>query len=404
MPTPRVSSNVFERWTPIWHFFFYVMIAVSTFLVLNSGDPIPASRNVVLALTGSLTVWHWFMLVRLGRDQRNRPKRVAIYLAGATLVSAVLLGIHPAFLMIAMSLYNQVFAFMVMRWAIPGSIVLTAVIAAMMTRTGGLTTAVAVTVGAVSALVFARFLSASSDESEKRRELIEELERTREQLALAERLAGMTEERHRIARELHDTVTQQLIGIVMHLDALASNEQRFAREPERAKEAVDQSLALARDGLAEARRLVWAAVPEQLETGSLTNAVRAAVDRLSKDAKVESECVLGPEIDALPVSVQSLVLRGVQEALANVRKHARAKRVTVTATAEDDFLAVDIHDDGIGFDPAAAAAPAASSSFKGSGFGLRGLRERVEGLAGTLSIESNGVGGGTAVAFHVPLK
>src|SRR5262249_2158659 len=143
------------------------------------------------------------------------------------------------------------------------------------------TSALILMVGAGAALLFALFLSATSDESDKRRALIDELERTREQLALAERLAGQTEERHRIGRELHDTVTQQLVGIVMHLEAAKRD------EADKAREAVDSSLRLAREGLAEARRLVWAERPSQLEGSSLSRALRDSAQRVTKDAGID---------------------------------------------------------------------------------------------------------------------
>jgi signal transduction histidine kinase len=236
-------------------------------------------------------------------------------------------------------------------------------------------------------------LRATSDESEKRRELIEELERTREQLAFAERLAGMTEERHRIGRELHDTVTQQLIGIVMHLEAGNAMDQDGARA------ALESSLRLAREGLAEARRLVWAERPAQLEGGSLSRALETATERVANEGGLEIERVVGEDIDALPAALQTLALRGVQEALANVRKHAKARHVVVTVAVSDDLLAVDVQDDGVGFDARIPDGPSA----RGLGFGLRGLRERLEVLGGTLSVESRR-GQGTTLAMHVPLR
>src|SRR5262249_54798642 len=98
-------------------------------------------------------------------------------------------------------------------------------------------------------------------------------------------------------------------------------------------------------------------------------------------------------------AVQTLVLRGVQEALANVRKHAHARHVQVSISASDDFLTLDVQDDGMGFD---ARIPETAKA-GGAGFGLRGLSERVQALGGSLTIESER-GAGTTVAIHVPLK
>jgi signal transduction histidine kinase len=383
------KKDVSDRWTPVWHAFFYAMIAVANVLsALNAGRVSPSVAGLSAALAG----WHWLMLVRPGAGHRERPRQVALYLPPAFVASGVLVAIDPVFLMVAMTLYNQVFAFMAIRLAVPFAVVLTVTIALAVTRGGDAAGLVVVVICSMAALLFALYLNASSDESRKRRELIEELERTRAELAFAERLAGMTEERRRIARELHDTVTQQLVGIVMHLEAAREG------DAEEIQDALERTLGLAREGLAEARRMVWAERPAQLERASLTTALLAATERVSNETGLRIDNAFGDELDALPAPVQALVLRGVQEALANVRKHARARRVAVTVAAESDLVTVDVQDDGAGFDATAAGRRATG----GSGFGLRGLRERVEELGGALSIES-ARGEGTTLAMHVPL-
>jgi signal transduction histidine kinase len=385
----RTAPDVFDRWTPIWHAFFYVMIAVATAVVL--GGPGPA-RVQIVPLVAALVAWHWLLIVRPGRGHRQRPRQVGVYLAGAGVMAALLVASDLTFLMVAMTLYNHVFAFLVTRYALPAALAVTAAIGLGVARSTEPAAIIVVAVCALGALVLGLYLSASARESSQRAELIQELERTREQLALAERLAGKTEERQRIGRELHDTVTQQLVGIVMHLEAAAG------RDGDTVRSALERSLALAREGLAEARRLVWAERPAQLEEGSLTRALEATARRLTNETGLSIENDFEGEIDALPAAVQALVLRGVQEALANVRKHARARKVAVSVSASTDLLTVDVHDDGVGFDPGAAP-----REERGAGFGLRGLRERAHALGGTLSIES-ARDAGTTLALHVPLE
>lgn len=387
------GKNVFERWTPVWHALFYLMIAIATLLAFQNfaragGGP----RALVLALDAVLVAWHVVMLAVVpARTLRDRPRRVAVYLAGATALSIALLRVDLVFLMVAMTLYNHVFAFMTMRWAAPAAALLTLAIAGVALRRESPATAAVLALGSGLALIFALFLRATSNESEQRQALIDELERTRERLALAERLAGRTEERRRIARDLHDTVTQQLVGIVMQLEAAGE------RDPAAAHDAVASSLRLAREGLAEARRLVWAERPAQLEGAPLSLAIEAVTSRIAKEAGLAIERVVSDDVDELPAAVQTLVLRAVQEALANVRKHARATSAVVTVSTSDDVVAVDVNDDGVGFDEHLARAPRAN----GAGFGLRGLRERAVALGGSMSIES-APGGGTTLTIHVP--
>jgi signal transduction histidine kinase len=378
------SKSVFQRWTPIWHAFFYLMIAVATGLVLVRFTEIGRPRGPVVIVVLGLVVWHVTMLARIRGNPRERPRQVGIYLVGATLLSLWLVHVDLAFLMVAMTLYNHVFAFLVMRWAVPAAGALSVAIALVVMRAVDPVTLLVLLIAAGAAVLFAFFLRATGEESEARLALIEELERTREQLAFAERLAGMTEERHRIGRELHDTVTQQLIGIVMHLEAAKSEENRGA---------IDTSLRLAREGLAEARRLVWADRPAQLEEGSLSRALRTMLDR---ETGVVVETQIDEGVDMLPAALQTLVLRATQEALANIRKHARATRASVSIAVSDGLLAIDVQDDGVGFD-----GPLPERA-RGAGFGLRGLRERVAAHRGSLTIES-AAGSGTTIAVHVPL-
>jgi signal transduction histidine kinase len=384
----RPVTNVFERWTPVWHVFFYVMIAMATGMSFGDlGERGGGARTRVLVLGAVLVAWHVGMLVRLGKTQRQRPRTVLVYLAGAIAIAVALMRVHPVFLMVAMTLYNHVFAFLVMRWAVPAAVVLTAAIAGVLFANSGVSSEwiVVLLLGAGSALVTALFLRATSDESDRRQAIVEELERTREQLAFAERLAGQTEERRRIAGELHDTVTQQLVGIVMHLEATDGKDEK--------------ALHLAREGLAEARRIVWAERPAQLESASLSRAIATTAERVAKETGLKIDCNVEEDSDRLPAALQTLVLRAVQEALANIRKHAKAKRVAVSVSVDGGLLAVDVNDDGVGFDGRIPEAPRA----QGSGFGLRALAERVSALGGTLSIESE-EGKGTTVTIHMPLE
>jgi signal transduction histidine kinase len=276
---------------------------------------------------------------------------------------------------------------MVMRWAAPAAVVLTASIGLSAARVGDVGSLVTVVVGAGAALLFSVYLTRSADESRERRVLLEELERTRAELAAAERDA----ERRRMQRDLHDTVTQQLVGIVMHLDAAAEARD----QPE-----VARALRMARAGLGEARRLVWSDRPRVLETSSLTAALRAASERSPGDVELDVDLALDGPLDALPAPIQTLVIRTVDECLSNVRKHAQAKRVDVTVSADEGLLTIDVMDDGRGFSSSKAIPGGPRPD--GSGFGLRGLRERIEELGGDLVVESE-PGAGTTVAVHVPL-
>ncbi|MCX5297536.1 histidine kinase [Streptomyces sp. NBC_00193] len=205
-------------------------------------------------------------------------------------------------------------------------------------------------------------------------------------------VAGVLRERHRLAAELHDTVAQGLTSMHLLLDAA---DREWTREPGQARLLVRQAAAAARENLAEARRLIHDLAPVELERAALADVLRelcAGVD----GARFRLE----GEPRAVPGRVEAAVLRAAQGALANVRRHARASAVVVTLTYQPYVLALDVWDDGVGFDPAAVAA--AATAGRPGGDGLRLLRRRIAYLGGTATVESSPGGGGTVVSVCLP--
>ena len=196
-------------------------------------------------------------------------------------------------------------------------------------------------------------------------------------------------ERSRLAREIHDTLAQGLVGIVTQLQAA----EEAPDESERTRH-TDAAMALARDGLAEARRSVQALRPGPLEAVRLPAALQSLARTWSARTGIPVEVVASGGSRNLATDVEVALLRTAQEALANVERHADAHRVALTLTSDDLGTHLELRDDGRGFD---AAVPARSEG----GFGLVAMRERIESVAGVLVIESR-PGGGTIVTAEVP--
>ncbi|GIW34859.1 sensor histidine kinase [Meiothermus sp.] len=215
----------------------------------------------------------------------------------------------------------------------------------------------------------------------------EELERTRRELEQTSRQAGVLEERQRLAREIHDTLAQGFASIVVQLEAAemaAQNETLAGRYLEQARTA-------AREGLSEARRMVWAMRPEILENTSLPEALGRLLQRWQEESGVRAQFTLTGEARPLHPELEVGLLRIAQEALANIRKHSKARHATLTLSYLDDVVLMDVQDDGVGLQP-----PISGS------FGLRSMRERVEALGGHMTVESE-PGQGTTLAFSLPL-
>jgi signal transduction histidine kinase len=239
-------------------------------------------------------------------------------------------------------------------------------------------------------------LQRSYAQAEELRALSRQLEaRVQEQTALLvsqEREAATLEERNRLAREIHDTLAQGLAGIIVQLGA---TQRAMRAAPDEAPEHLDLAHRMARESLAEARRSVWNLRAAALERGDLADALRGVVERQARDG-LEATFVQSGEARPLAPEVESALLRVGQEALANVVKHANARRVAVSLAYTPDAVHLSVHDDGEGFEPGVLAyAPVGPSD----GFGLLGMRERLAALGGSLSATNQN---GALVVAAVP--
>lgn len=257
--------------------------------------------------------------------------------------------------------------------------------------------------GAAVAIGFGLAYTRLTSESQARQQLVNELMQvqddllhTSDELAGAQRQAGVLAERARLAREIHDTLAQGFSSVLLLSRAgLAQADDVTERQ------LFTQIETTARDNLEEARRVVHALAPAALDDAPLVAALTRLVDRLSEQTGIEGAVnVAGTPIPLRSVSEVAL-LRVAQSALANVRQHSAAHRVRVTLTYDTDAVVLDIVDDGAGFD--SADEERAPSLTAGSGFGLRAMRERLVALGGTFDVEST-PGDGTAVAARIPLR
>jgi NarL family two-component system sensor histidine kinase YdfH len=198
----------------------------------------------------------------------------------------------------------------------------------------------------------------------------------------------LTAERQRMARELHDTLSQGLAGLVLQLEAIKAHLE--AGRGERAKEIITQSLARARSTLASSRAAIddLRAIPT-----SLIEAMRARTERFSHATGIPCELNIALRDIEPPLNINEHLLSVLNEALANITRHAQADQVRINLETVNDRLELVIRDDGIGFDPGIVI---------GTGhYGLLGMRERARLVGGNLEIES-GNGQGTCIRFVVP--
>lgn len=376
------------RWLVLWDAFFYVVLAYATFNAAYYGSP--GARTVaLLPLVAALGLWHTYWIVR--RADRGR-RTLYIVVAGVLWLS--LLALDPDFLVVGVAIFAPLCLHDV-RWGVIGTSV----------AGGGWIWQRWVTQGAVpwveivgvallmlAGLLSVGYVATVVRQSRERQRLLDELHRTQAELAEAERHAGILDERQRLSRDIHDTLTQGFASIVMFLEAADASLVR----DNPARRHVARALRSARANLRESRRVVRALRPEVLEEATLPVAASRTVEQLADESGILADFVVTGTVVPLQPARETAILRVLQEALANVRQHARATAVTVTLSYMDGLVVLDVQDDGVGFAPARGTTQAVPS-----GVGLQSMRERVEDLDGRVVVEST-PGAGTTVVVQIP--
>lgn len=205
---------------------------------------------------------------------------------------------------------------------------------------------------------------------------------------------AVMEERNRMAREIHDTLAQGFTGIILQLEAA---EQTLSENSPELERHLNQAGNLARKSLAEARRSVWNLHPQALEQLPLPEALGQEVEKFTRDTGVDARFVASGDRRDLRPELEAGLLRICQEALANVRKHAKATVTEVELVFDESAIRLTVSDDGVGF---ATTTPTRTSKKRGS-FGLISMQERARGLGGTFEVQSN-KGEGTLVNIVIP--
>lgn len=210
-------------------------------------------------------------------------------------------------------------------------------------------------------------------------------DRERRQL-LRELVASQEQERKRIAEAVHDDTLQQLVALSLRLEALRDGFPGAAEDLERLQ-------AMTRDAVGRLRHLAFALHPPSLESGGLVAAIRSLLEHIESESGIH--CALIDELAEEPSSELRIhAYRVIQEALMNVRRHARATSVRVILRTAEGFLTVEVEDDGTGFEPGAAPA---------DHFGLATMHQRADLLGGRFDVASH-PGRGTIVRLELPLQ
>lgn len=361
-----------------------VLLVVGVIRSIAMGDP----ASAVIGAAAGFTAVYWYPVLL----RRPHLLTTRVWLTLVSLVWVVMLIASEEFTWLAFLLWliaGQVFG--LLSASVYSAAVFAIVVAAPFAHSGTTSYAAVIgpLVGAVFALAISRGYLALLRDAAYREELLTSLHAAsadmaalQDELALTQRHAGVVSERARLAREIHDTVAQDLSSMRL-LSRAALDKDDGVRET------LEQVERIAARTSREVREIIAALTPAELTDQALPTALTRLAGRFEPEIHVE---VHVEEIPALAAETEVALLRTAQSALSNVLRHAGASRVALSLTTAGESIRLDVRDDGRGFDPASAR-----------GYGLRFMTERLTSLGGGLDVES-APGRGTALSAHVPIS
>jgi signal transduction histidine kinase len=455
-PAPETQVPLALVVLPYGLLVFCILVSIS----LGTAGKTLTAELILSAMSAAWTLW----MFTLHPAWHSRPRVMAVFIGVLTALGALLVLVNTLFGVYTFTIYLFVFRYLAWPWRLLGAAAVGVIAATSQaygvnkdTATGVFIYLIIVAANVAISVAFTwsrwtseRALGELSDANGRLEASLAENAGLQQQLLTQAREAGVLDERQRMAREIHDTLAQGLTGIITQLQAA----EQAADDLAGWRRHFEAATRLARESLSEARRSVEALRPESLETGRLSEALAEVAGRWSTLHGIPAQVTTTGTARAMPPEAEFALLRTAQEALANVAKHARATRVGVTLSYMENEVALDVRDDGRGFDPARlcteaaqaaraakaakAAGPAGQATANGhalvahvngvtglvglsvadslrhpgaagagqhdgdGGFGLVSMRQRIESLAGTLQVESE-PGFGTGISACIPV-
>jgi signal transduction histidine kinase len=382
----------------------YALLVPPTVLAVLNGIGDPAWLAATLAIAALAAGWIYLMFTRLPPPRQAHRLRMAVFFGGVLVLASVLMLQSPLYFIFMISGFFYASMLRPLPLAFVGvfasSFLVNTLIAGFPQNSEAWTFYLVII--AIQTIVIGAGVVVGekvTEQNEERRQALTKLEAAlvenaglHAQLLTQAREAGTLDERARMAREIHDTIAQGLIGIVTQLEAADQARDRAADRDRH----LENAERLARESLAEARRSVEASMPAALEAGTLPDALADVTREWSELNGIPADVTVTGNVIALHPEIEVALLRIAQEALANVARHAGATRAGLTLSFIGDVVTLDVRDDGVGF-----SVPEADAGESPSGYGLSGMRQRAARVAGSLAIESE-PGGGTALSARVP--
>lgn len=385
------SDPASSRW--LWHGYIAAMCGVAMVAVYLLDDRIPTRSPLgACAALAAMALWLTIVGLAIPRLGPLGWRSVTYVVVAVALWTIAMVCAGPAVAAVA-AFYPIVFSTLPLWPAIVASVVITLIPLVLDVVVSGIATphfpvAAAMTlIGLATGPLVGYVIVSMVRQRMTLSALVAELEASRAETARLSREAGVTAERERLAREIHDTLAQGFTSIVTLAQAM---EARLDTADVATARQLGLIETVARENLAEARTMVTQLTPTALDGATLPAAIRRQCAAFAAETGIELELDVADDAPSVGMAGDVVLLRVAQEVLANVRRHANASRVRVNLASGPSGVRLSLTDNGIGL-----------RDDHVDGFGLRGVRTRVTQAGGTVSI-GRGRDGGTTVAVEVP--
>lgn len=391
-----IPAQHFELYGRFWDVASLLIFSLATAAVLiTNANELTWREWMVAALSIGQGLLYFFCITR--SDWPISRRNLALYFVGGVCMWGLACWLDPFTWWLGFTYFGQMFGLLPLQAVVPGTAIVTFLIALITSdwnlRQIPLGAAIGFTFQWLAGIALYLFIYNIIRTSGERAKLIASLEAAQKELELARQqdaeLATL-QERERLARDLHDSLGHALVAMSVQLEAI---QRLYKVDPEKASAQVDELKNLTRSSMDDLRRSLAGLRTPGLGERRLSEALQTLSVNMGQRTHLEIQCRIAEGADGLLPAQAETLWRVAQEALTNIEHHADARTVQLQLDIESNAALLTIQDDGRGLPPDAE---------KQTGhYGLRGMRERVEGLGGTLTLTGNG--DGSRVEVKLPI-
>jgi len=384
LPMPAQHFELYGRFWDVLSMLIF-SFAAATVLIAHANE-LTWREWAVAGLSIVQGLLYFFCVTRAGWPVSNRS--LALYFVAGVSMWALACWLNPFTWWLGFTYFGQMFGLLPFRAVIPGTAIVTFLIALILADWNITQIPLAAVVGFtfqwLGGMAVFLFIYGIIRTSRERAKLINKLESAQKELELSRQRDAefaALRERERLARDLHDSLGHSLVALSVQLEAI---QRLYKVDPEKASAQVDELKNLTRASMDDLRRSLAGLRAPGLGERRLSEALQTLSVDTGERAHFEIKCHIADGADGLSPAYAETIWRVAQEALANIERHASARNVELQLNVDSHAAFLSIQDDGRGLPPDAEKQP--------GHYGLRGMRERVEGLGGSLTLSNGGVG------------